>query len=254
MIICEGCGIRFKPKEANRKRFCSRDCAFKHRCGKADTKQETQKIREIKRLTKLIARIKPCAQCGNKTLTRFCSRDCSKEYYKKQMLEIVYTKKTILKQCINCNLLFKIIYVTGHHNRTRCPQCTRQYARRNHIHGKAESRARKAGVSYQTIDKKKVFERDYWRCHICKRKTPFKYMGTYNKRAPELDHITPLNAHGTIKGNHIYENVKCACRECNSKKGNKPLGQPLLFGMIPTRSVIKQRPWGDIETNLVNLL
>ncbi|WP_238346266.1 HNH endonuclease [Luteimonas saliphila] len=72
-----------------------------------------------------------------------------------------------------------------------------------------------------SIDPLLVFERDKWACHLCGRKTPARLRGSCDPRAPEIDHVLPLAAGGT----HTWGNVKCACRECNGRKSDRPLGQ-----------------------------
>lgn len=238
--ICEGCGVEFIPKESNRGRFCTRECSFAHNCGHSI---KDGKYKQIQRLIAKLRRIKECRVCGNKTFTNECSIECRKKWsdhkYGKRYPDI-----TIEKACIDCGSLFFVTYVVSHAARKRCPICKKKFEKSYANHGKQEKRARKAGVVYQYIDKHKVFERDGWRCHICKRKTPEKYIGTYNPMAPELDHIVPLNPSYGANGSHTYENVKCCCRECNSKKSNTPLGQPMLFGMIPTISNAYKRVMG----------
>ena len=46
------------------------------------------------------------------------------------------------------------------------------------------------------------------------------------RRSPELDHIIPLSKGGA----HTPENTQCVCRQCNSEKADKPLGQQWLEG------------------------
>ena len=42
---------------------------------------------------------------------------------------------------------------------------------------------------------------------------------------PTLGHIVPLS----LKGSHTYANVQCECRNCNTNKSNKILGQQLTL-------------------------
>ena len=85
----------------------------------------------------------------------------------------------------------------------------------------ARRRAATATQSGVSINPIKVFERDKWRCHLCGVKTLKSKRGTYDDRAPELDHIVAL-ADG---GSHTWGNVACSCRKCNSTKGARSLGQ-----------------------------
>lgn len=89
---------------------------------------------------------------------------------------------------------------------------------------KSRRRAIERGAAAERFDPFEIFERDRWRCHICGEKTPQRLRGTYEDRAPELDHIIPLAAGGT----HTRNNVACACRRCNLLKSDRPLGQLLL--------------------------
>jgi hypothetical protein len=57
-----------------------------------------------------------------------------------------------------------------------------------------------------------IFERDGYQCEYC-RKQLTRFTAT-------LDHITPVSQGG---GNE-YDNVVTACRECNSRKTGKALG------------------------------
>lgn len=79
----------------------------------------------------------------------------------------------------------------------------------------------------ERVDPIKVFERDGWRCQMCRRPTPKKLKGKPKANAPELDHIIPL-ARG---GEHSYRNTQLLCRACNSAKSDKDVGQQMrLFG------------------------
>lgn len=94
-------------------------------------------------------------------------------------------------------------------------------AGRNH-----RKRARLAGVEYEAVQPRKVFDRDGWRCQICGISTPAKCRGTHKKNAPELDHVIPI----ALGGPHTYGNVQCACRQCNGKKGaSRVMSQAALF-------------------------
>jgi len=95
-----------------------------------------------------------------------------------------------------------------------------------------EGRAKRAGVPRRhNVHPLRVFARDKWRCQLCGVATPKRLRGTCHDRAPELDHIVPLSAGGA----HTYDNVQCACRRCNNKKGSRWAGQvriPFDFGVV----------------------
>jgi 5-methylcytosine-specific restriction endonuclease McrA len=87
--------------------------------------------------------------------------------------------------------------------------------------GKHDQRAKRLGQPHQHINRTHVFVRDRWTCHLCGIRTPPALRGKNQPNSPELDHIIPL-AKG---GGHLYANVACACRACNSAKGSTILGQ-----------------------------
>lgn len=79
----------------------------------------------------------------------------------------------------------------------------------------------KTRVAADRIDPMAVFERDRWRCQLCGVRTPKALRGSFDPRAPEMDHIVTLADGGT----HTWGNVQCACRQCNGDKGSRSRGQ-----------------------------
>lgn len=98
----------------------------------------------------------------------------------------------------------------------------------NELHGKKPSeRARKLGLPYDRgCGPISICTRDKWRCQLCGVSTPRRLRGTYDMRAPEVDHIIPFGAPNCP--GHVWSNVQCACRKCNIAKSVKPLGQMRL--------------------------
>lgn len=131
--------------------------------------------------------------------------------------------------CKRCSAEFVPIAVNRGgrlHRRVFCSaECCRSFHRddvgRNH-----RKRARYFGVPYEPVNPVRVLERDRYRCMICGVKTPRRLRGTIQPNAPELDHRVPLAA----GGGHTWDNVQCACRRCNLRKGGKRSeGQMTLF-------------------------
>lgn len=105
------------------------------------------------------------------------------------------------------------------------PRCAKRYSKQRH-NSNHRKRARHFCAAYEPIDRIKVFDRDLWRCQICRKRTPKKLMGTFKDNAPEVDHRIPM----ALGGGHVWENVQCACRRCNQEKGGtKIVGQLPLF-------------------------
>jgi 5-methylcytosine-specific restriction endonuclease McrA len=69
-----------------------------------------------------------------------------------------------------------------------------------------------------------VFERDGYRCHLCKRMTKRGAVVPHPK-APVIDHLVPLGP-----GDDAMHNVATACFMCNSKRRDVGPAQLILFG------------------------
>lgn len=95
-------------------------------------------------------------------------------------------------------------------------KCAKKSKKHNHCNS-IRKRCRKYGVYYDpAVTREKVVERDNGICQICgKVCDPFDLRwGFSGPNFPTLDHIIAL-ANG---GNHTWDNVQCACGECNSYK------------------------------------
>lgn len=161
----------------------------------------------------------PCKNCGGncKALeSQFCSYDCCKAWRGS-------------RQCDICNAN---VPNSGAFGKCYCPLCRenlRRQARRKHKkkYGRNHrQRARHYGVRYVPVDVRAIYERDGWKCQICKRKCRrcfclSKLTGKPHPRSPTIDHIVSL-ANG---GNHDHSNLQLACFECNSRKGAASKGQ-----------------------------
>lgn len=108
-----------------------------------------------------------------------------------------------------------------------CPECKVAVLVRHGRRGSGEGhyrRAQSAGVEYVHIERRKVCERDGWRCGICHRKIDPTL--TYpHLRSASLDHIVPISRGGS----HILLNVQAAHWGCNRAKAAKFDGQLMLM-------------------------
>lgn len=105
-----------------------------------------------------------------------------------------------------------------------CNTCRAIMHKESKIKGRRKSkllrRARMAGAEkIERIDPIQVLESFNWTCYICKKKTPKRLRGTYDDRAPEVDHIVPLSK----GGHHVMSNLACACRSCNAMKSDNEM-------------------------------
>lgn len=235
---CNQCGCQYHPKSKNRNKFCSRECAFEwQRIDRARRKAENAPIlaerdhlrKEAQKAERKANRPifeRECMECGNSFTThgkntRFCSMSCGSRHSSRTRYELSVKPRP----CRICGTEFTPVY--GNKCKDMCSEeCQRERARqlrrkypRNH-----RSRARRYGVPYEPVNPLEVFERDKWRCHLCGERTPKRLRGTFDDRAPELDHIVPLAAGGA----HSYANTACSCRACNMAKGATPMGQTMI--------------------------
>ncbi|NCB27935.1 MAG: HNH endonuclease, partial [Bacteroidia bacterium] len=237
--VCLVCGKRYIGRSDN-KGFCSRECARKARsirkksclyCGKEFTAKGNYCSNECRENAKI--KHKTCLVCGKEFTTTcrqsICSDECRKQLARDKQRQIYLAKRdekirtrreAFVPQmvvCKECGCEFETEFKGG-----RTVFCSDECARKNHKRiGKAVRRARKKGLGCESFDPLDVFKRDKWTCQMCGVKTPKKYRGTCDDRAPELDHIIPL----ALGGEHSMRNTQCLCRKCNGAKGATCQGQ-----------------------------
>lgn len=216
---CEHCGVLahrqaggYTAKHKLKNRWCSRTC---------------QKAANALLKKGPFCRLHSCIDCG--ALIRQAVKRCSR---------CVKRRRFTVVKCLNCESAF-----LRERSAQRCCSAACKYERallarrkgrkayRQRYGRNWRSAARRHGVTYERIDRAKVFARDGWRCQICGRKT-LKANGVRRLTEATLDHRIPISK----GGDHTYANVQCACRSCNEAKGNK---QPL--GQMPLES----KGWGD---------
>lgn len=90
--------------------------------------------------------------------------------------------------------------------------------------GRSRRRARKRMAAHQPYARTDIFERDGYRCHLCKRMTKRSAVVPH-PRAPVIDHLIPLGP-----GDDAPYNVATACFMCNSKRRDVGPAQLILFG------------------------
>lgn len=211
-FVCEHCGAdsyrRMSPaniESGYANRFCSMVCRVAHASVKrADSNAETERYRLI---------VKPEVDA----LRRIAANIRSRERVQRRAESIA---ANLIRSCADCDEVFVQRTHLGCPE-LRCGPCEAIEGRRLHRIAKLRRKAKERGVEVDSIDPIKVFERDKWRCHICKIKTPKELRGTHGDRAPELEHIVSL-ADG---GAHTWGNVACSCRKCNQAKGAASFGQ-----------------------------
>lgn len=227
---CRHCNTGFKPKRADRIHYCSRECYFKQAAIDKEFKIQ-QADPPFSRLF-----LNCCSICSKSWFASKSKGECSKECElvrarqrgKDKYLNAYEVRKFQCKQCL--------ALVTTRYKATRRTFCSEKCSDKYKYTLKSSNnyqRAKKLGNPSERFNELLVLARDGWRCQLCGVSTPSKLRGLNLPRSPEIDHIIPISN----GGGHVWSNVQCACRQCNSKKGSKALGQLMLFGeyKIPNR-------------------
>lgn len=103
-------------------------------------------------------------------------------------------------------------------------ECGDAYGREQRSLHKTRRATRKRGAYVADVSRRKVYEADGYRCHICNRKTdPTKPVP--HPKAPTIDHVIPL----ALGGTHEPVNCRTACFRCNSTKGHTGHGDQMLL-------------------------
>lgn len=173
-------------------------------------------IRKIYRPVRCPVQLFDCVICGRLCLNgsrTHCSKGCG-------------SRVIVVAECHACGGNFTR---NSESKKTKCRKCVRRAKRknRNRLAGNHRKRCRKNGVPFDpSIKSRDVFARDNYVCHVCKRKVLPAFTvrgGVVHPRSPTVDHHPyPLSA--GIMG-HTWDNVRCACWDCNTKKGAEWSGQ-----------------------------
>lgn len=175
-----------------------------------------RKLPEVGRPARLPVPLFDCMICGRLCLngsSTHCSKACGE-------------RVIVVAECQACGGNFTR---NAESKKTKCRRCVRRAKRknRNRLAGNHRKRCRKNGVPFDpSIKSRDVFARDNYVCHVCKRKVLPAFTvrgGVVHPRSPTVDHHPyPLSA--GVMG-HTWDNVRCACWDCNTKKGAEWSGQ-----------------------------
>jgi len=175
-------------------------------------------------------RFRPCPTCGEIFWLNpgvYCSPECGgRRVYSKDLVGPVPRFRPLPKpvpvrksttiwvagRCQRCDTAF----VTYDPQTRYCSDRCRGYD------AKDRRRAVKAAAFVETVYRSRIFERDRWRCQLCGKRVKRKGV-VPDPKAPTIDHILPLDQHGT----HEPWNVQCAHYGCNViKNTGLYLGKP----------------------------
>lgn len=228
LFSCMRCGAECKNKKSGGKqrRFCSKACSGANRTDGAAPKFCAYYASHCKGCGKAHGqrlewgRCPSCHRTARLSAAKEASRATAKAKHKA-------VGKVVA--CDECSGQFCPLYGKKTGSVVLCGVCgpIRRAKQKREQSGGNATRAKKRGAPRKHFNEvKHVLERDGWCCQICGISTPKSLRGTFDPRAPEVDHVIPLSALGTP--GHVPENCQCACRACNIAKGAKPLGQLAL--------------------------
>lgn len=236
---CGKCGHLIQV--AGNRRYCT-NCAIAVRKDRDRAKRKPKREPKLERKPYQLKQVtaRGCADCGVQFLPKMahqkhCSAKCrNKVSNRKGQME---RRNSEPRPCAFCGKAFTPEY--GSLRRGYCTTECRDEAKRKVRSGSSHRRrAMKHGCKYEPVSKLKVFERDGWKCYLCRCETPRHLSGTMESNAPELEHVVPLSAGGA----HSYSNTRCACRRCNRTKGadtpapSKVGGCRVETGLFPSLS------------------
>ena len=78
----------------------------------------------------------------------------------------------------------------------------------------AQAARSRGAIVVEIFDPYEIFERDGWRCWICRGAVDRQHAGIRGRGEPTLDHIVPCK----FGGAHSRENVRLAHRDCNVRR------------------------------------
>lgn len=220
-FTCKGCQAVVtklpSPKKDIRKDYCSRACKMRVWWQTHEKKVYAPTSRFLERQSlKRAASLKQKAERKAESQRRELNR------------RMAVSSATSIRTCRACGATFiRPLFRPG--TWAICPECKPAVAqacrrRQRQVHGKKPAeRARRRGLPYERCGPIAVCTRDGWHCRLCGVSTPRRLRGTNHACAPEVDHIVPLS-HPNSPG-HVWSNVQCLCRSCNSKKGTRIQGQ-----------------------------
>jgi len=189
--------------------------------------------------------VKRCVGCGSRFNERrglrgrrigrgeFCTPECKRAHKPITEHEVVQTRRLLFRASMRVNFSpkkLKTPLVAGPccvcgellvaRQRTKhalhCDGCVTEAQRAVRKADQDRRKARQRGA-FKTapVYRRKVFERDKWRCHICGDRID-KSLRAPDRGSATLDHIVPL----AFGGEHTMHNIKAAHYGCNSSRGH----------------------------------
>jgi hypothetical protein len=128
--------------------------------------------------------------------------------------------RVFFPDCSVCGRCFATPYTI----KTCSAACTEIKRLDNKRAGKQRRRAVKCGAFVAPVSRRKIYERDGWRCRLCGKPVQ-RDAKVPHPKAPTIDHVIPL----AVGGTHEPANCQTAHFLCNSLKGHRGGGEQLAL-------------------------
>lgn len=243
MSSCARCGAEFEPRP-KWQRFCSQACRAStmgsHPCAVASCSRIAfgRRVCEVHRRRRKIGiaddyRKLPCpigasckvvyatCRCGELYVWRRKRFHCEPFRSKSGQTVYVSTYRPVAALTLSCVDCGATVPPRSRQRRAaRCEPCEAEHRHATARDAKHKRDARERGARVETVYRRKVYERDGWRCQLCGGRVRVGAQ-VPDPLAPTLDHIVPLAA----GGEHSYLNVQTAHFRCNTRKSHTGVGQ-----------------------------
>lgn len=219
---CQQCGGEVSWVGTRPRKWCSQACRKR-----AQYERDPESARAYSRRSaakRRAANPRPCGGCGDPLppgRRRYCSDSCTPA----STLSKTGRLAPKVRACTICG----VDLVQGFPARFRCDEhrglrVQRPWSERKHTPGNAsKNHARRSatrGVGVERIDVQAVYERDGWRCHLCRRVVDRGLVYPHPQSA-SIDHLVPLSRGGA----HEPANVALAHLSCNRRRGTRGAAQ-----------------------------
>ena len=218
VIVIGGWRLQTAKVHSQPEVYCDLECAREDRSRVYRTKgiahKSTESKGQIPKHTYTNVTWNKCCECNKRFPSKKASRVCSKECKHAKRIRLwraKIRKSAKAVQCLSCQSLFTKLSTKGSSTKYCSERCQKKECR---LSAFDRRRSRVAGGQYhERIIRTNVFDQAKWKCKQCKCSVK-KPDGSNDCNEATLDHVVPIASGGL----HVYANVQCLCRRCNTLK------------------------------------
>ena len=222
-VRCDYCGIEFKPRVNLYNKYCSRECAFKHKSRFKVDRVWMRKMAIAFRVNIQKEELVDCVDCGCGIIVAVPGGQALRceQCRRRLAVEQQHYRRTGNVKSWKCDMCGKPKPSQANYYCEKCRAEVKIVARRIQ---KRKRKLKLRKMPRQSYTPTRIANRDKWKCGICGLRIDavLKYP---HPRSLSIDHVKPISRGGTDKRN----NVQPAHLDCNMKKGAKLYEQGILF-------------------------